>query len=60
MTFEYPFGEDGNGDGVLSCEGLGKLEKQYQKISSQVGSLNRGELGSNSIKLHPLGKLVKV
>lgn len=56
----YGFGDDKNGDGVLSIEGLSNKEKHFQNITQNLKSLGQGELSNQTIKIFHLGKIVKV
>lgn len=56
----YGFGEDKNGDGVLSSEGLSNKEKAFKNLTQNLKSLGQGELSNKTIKIFHLGKIVKV
>jgi hypothetical protein len=54
------FGEDGKGDGVLSVEGLGTAEKQFNQMVDQIESFEIGEISNETLKIHNLGVTVQV
>lgn len=60
QVFESRLGEDGNGDGVFSCENLSDSEKTFNQLIEQTKEFQKGTLGSKTIKTHPIGKLVNV
>ena len=60
QVINYGFGEDKNGDGVLSSEGLIEKEKQFINMTQNLKSLGQGILSNKTVKVSQLGKFVKV
>lgn len=59
-TFEVPFGEDANGDGVGNLEDLGKSERQLLEAAQASLELDRVFLSRETVRVHRLGRQVQV
>ena len=59
-TVEYECGGDGKGDGVFSNENLSDKKKSFAKLTNTIKDFSKGVLGHETIKIHPIGKLVNV
>lgn len=60
QTIEFDSGENANAEGVFSCENLSDAEKRFKQIIEQTKEFGKGTLGNETIKVHPIGKMVKV
>lgn len=56
----YECGGDGSGDGVFSSENLQEMKKVFLQKIDQIKDYTKGILGNDTIRIHPIGKLVKV
>jgi hypothetical protein len=56
----YDCGGDGTGDGVFSSENLSEMKKSFLQLVDKNKDYTKGKLGNDTIKIHPIGKLVKV